>query len=167
MLTLKSLLSVFTAVLCLSAVYAKNPAIENARKLLLENRAACVLLDADGKTLMIEKGRGVSPLLTIYDARKGDMKNTIVVDKVIGKATAAIAVCGKVKHVHAEVMSKRACDLLKKHKITYSCTLLVPEILNRKRDGLCPMEQTVMKIDDPVQAMVALRRKLVELRRKK
>ena len=166
MLTLKSVFSIFAALLCVSAV-AKNPAIENARKLLLENKAACVLLDSKGKTLMIEKGRGVSPLLTIYDARKGNMKNTIVVDKVIGKATAAIAVCGKVKHVHAEVMSKRACALLKKHKITYSCTLLVPEILNRKRNGLCPMEKSVMNIDDPVQAMSALRRKLVELRQKK
>lgn len=138
--------------------------LEAARKMLLENKAACVLMK-DGKIVMIENGRGVSPLLVIYDKCKGDMNGTVVVDKVIGRATAAIAICGKVKHVHAEVMSQEAVNFLKEHKITSSYTLLVPRILNRTRDGLCPMEATVLNITDPHKAVEAVRAKQVELRR--
>jgi hypothetical protein len=143
-----------------------SAAIENARKLLLENQAACVLLASDGSIMVKENGRGISPLLTIYDSLNGKMDGTIVVDKVIGRATASIAVCGKVRHVHAEVMSRGAVDMLEKHHITASYTLLVPQILNRKRDGICPMEQTVADINDPVKALAALRIKLAELRAK-
>ena len=135
-----------------------------ARKMLQENKAACVLMK-DGKIIMSENGRGVNPLLVIYDKRKGDMKDTVVVDKVIGRATAAIAICGKVKHVHAEVMSQEAVDFLKEYKITTSYTLLVSRILNRTRDGLCPMESTVLNITDPYKAVEAVRAKQIELRR--
>lgn len=137
---------------------------EAARKMLLENKAACVLMK-DGKIVMIENGRGVSPLLVIYDKNKGDMSGTVVVDKVIGRATAAIAICGNVKHVHAEVMSQEAVNFLNEYKITSSYTLLVPRILNRKRDGLCPMEATVLNITDPHKAVEAVRAKQIELRR--
>lgn len=138
--------------------------LEAARKMLLDNKAACVLMK-DSKIIMVENGRGVSPLLVIYDKCKGDMKDTVVVDKVIGRATAAIAICGKVKHVHAEVMSQEAVNFLKEYNITASYTLLVPRILNRTRDGLCPMEATVLKITDPHKAVEAVRAKQIELRR--
>ena len=143
-----------------------SAAIESARQLLLENKAACVLLAPDGSVMLTENGRGIAPLLTVYDKCNGKMDRTIVVDKVIGRATAAIAICGKVSHVHAEIMSQDAVAMLKQHNITVSYTLLVPRILNRTRDGICPMEQTVENIEDPVQAVAALRKKLAELRKK-
>lgn len=148
---------------CTTTAPDKNE-LAAARKMLKENKAACVLMK-DGKIIMTENGRGVSPLLVIYDKQKGDMKDTVVVDKVIGRATAAIAICGKVKHVHAEVMSQEAVDFLKEYKITSSYTLLVPRILNRTRNGLCPMESTVLKITDPYKAVEAVRAKQIELRR--
>ena len=160
------LLLLTTALFTVHGADSNSAAVENARKLLLENKAACVLLAPDGSVMLKESGRGISPLLTVYDKLNGRMDGTTVVDKVIGRATASIAVCGKVKHVHAEIMSQGAVDMLKKHNITASYTLLVPQILNRKRDGLCPMEQTVMNIDDPVQALAALRAKLAELRKR-
>lgn len=163
-LKISAFLGVFLFMTALSAAPAKSDMI-TARKLLLENKAACVLLNNEGEMIACESGRGISPLLNIYDKFKGDLKNCTVVDKVIGRATAAIAVCGKVRHVHAEIMSQGAVDMLKKHKISVTYTLRVPHILNRKKDGLCPMEETVLKIDDPVKALAALRIKLTELRK--
>ena len=161
------IIGAFLVILAFSSGCTTIPAgreLAAARKMLKENKAACVLMK-DGKIIMTENGRGVSPLLVIYDKQKGNMKDTVVVDKVIGRATAAIAICGKVKHVHAEVMSQEAVDFLNEYKITSSYTLLVPRILNRTRDGLCPMESTVLNITDPYKAVDAVRAKQIELRR--
>ena len=141
---------------------ATEPGIKSARELLLANKAACVILK-DGKIILQENGRGVAPLLDAYDKLGANMQGTVIVDKVIGRATAAIAIGGKVRHVHAEIMSEDAKAFLQAHGITASHTQLVPRILNRKRDGLCPMEQTVTGITDPAKALSALRKKLADM----
>ncbi len=138
---------------------APDSGLEAARRMILEGRAECVLVK-DGRILAQESGGGVSPLLAIYETRKDDMADAVIVDKVVGRAAAAIAVCGKVRHVHGEVMSEDAAEFLKAHGITSGCTLPVPRILNRKRDGLCPLEQSVAGIDDPEKALAALKNKI-------
>ena len=40
---------------------------------------------------------------------------------------------------------------------------MVPRILNRNRDGLCPLEQSVLGFDDPVAALEALRARIAEM----
>ena len=153
-----------TIALILSGVFAgcasaPEPGLEAARRMILDGRAECVLVK-DGRILAQESGGGVSPLLTIYETRKGDMADAVIVDKVVGRAAAAIAICGKARHVHGEVMSEDAAEFLKAHGITSGCTLPVPRILNRKRDGLSPLEQSVAGIDDPEQALAALKNKI-------
>ena len=71
----------------------------------------------------------------------------------------------KDRHVHGEVMSEDAAEFLKAHGVTSGCTLPVPRILNRKRDGLCPLEQSVAGIDDPEQALAALKNKIESFRK--
>lgn len=153
-----------TIALILSGVFAgcasaPEPGLEAARRMILDGRAECVLVK-DGRILAQESGGGVSPLLAIYETRKGDMADAVIVDKVVGRAAAAIAICGKARHVHGEVMSEDAAEFLKAHGVTSGCTLLVPRILNRKRDGLCPLEQSVAGIDDPGKALAALKNKI-------
>ena len=63
-----------------------------------------------------------------------------------------------------EVMSEDAVKFLHAHNITTSGTLLVPRILNRKRNGLCPLEQSVAGIDDPAKALVSLKQRIATLR---
>ena len=83
---------------------------------------------------------------------------------MVGRTAAAIAICGKARHVHGEVMSEDAVKFLQKHGITTSQTLLVPRILNRKRNGLCLLEQSVAGIDAPAKALVSLKQRIATLR---
>ena len=92
------------------------------------------------------------------------MKDAVLVDKVIGRAAACIAICGKVKHVHGEVMSEDAVIFLQENGISVSANLLVSRILNRNRDGLCPLEKSVEGIRDPEKALAALRAKIEVLK---
>ena len=82
---------------------------------------------------------------------------------LISEAAAAIAINGKAKHVYGLIMSEDAQRFLQEHGIPASCELKVHRILNRRRNGLCPLEQSVQGIDDPEQALSAMRRKIAEM----
>ncbi len=133
----------------------EGPLREKARQLILNGQADCVVI-RDGKIITQKQGGGVMPLLLIYKYETFALHGSTVVDKVIGRAAAAILICGKVRHVHGEVMSEDAVKFLNRHGVTSSYTLLVPRILNRKRDGLCPMEQKVQGLNNPYEALLSL-----------
>ena len=144
----------------------KVSAEDEAVKMIHGNRAECVIVK-NGRIAVVERGRGVSPLLKIYDNHRAEMQDSAVVDKVIGRAAAFIVIAGKSKSVYGKIMSEDAMELLKKHNIKYSCGLRVPRILNNKRDGLCPLEDSVLGIEDPQLALKAMRKRIAELRKKK
>ena len=58
-------------------------------------------------------------------------------------------------------------NFLKKHNIRVSWDLKVPRILNRDRSGLCPLEKSVEKINDPVEAQKALEAKIRQMMKKR
>lgn len=133
----------------------KMEAVETARQKILAGKAGCVIIK-NGKIIHDENGRGISPILDIYRQYPDKMEGSVLVDKVIGKAAAMVAICGKVKFVHAELICDSAVEILKKNNIEVTWTLKVKDILNRRRTGLCPMEQTVLNISDPAEGVKAL-----------
>lgn len=163
--TYKYVLIVVLSFLCSIEIMAQSK-MEEAKKMIQDGKAECVLIKNDS-IYGQERGHGVSPLLVMYDEHKEAMLNATLVDKVIGRAAAAIAICGKVKHVHGELMSEDAVEFLNNNGITTSHTSLVHRILNRKRDGLCPLEQSVEGIDNPANALVALRKRIESLQKNK
>ena len=132
-----------------------NDSIKTARQKILDGKAGCIIIK-NGKIIHDENGRGISPILDIYRQHPDKMKDSFLVDKVIGKAAAMVAICGKVKFVHAELICDSAVEILEKHNIKVTYTKRVKDILNRRRDGLCPMEKTVLNISDPASGVTAL-----------
>ena len=124
-----------------------TPEFAEARKLIQEKKAECVMIR--GRELDVKRGRGVMPLLEFHDRRPNAMKGAVIVDKVIGRAAAAVAISGGVRAVHGEIMSEDGKAYLEKHGIATNHGLLVPRILNADRSGLCPLEKSVEGIDDP------------------
>ena len=59
--------------------------------------------------------------------------------------------------------SREAEEALKQHGIQIEADTLVPRIVNRTGDGLCPMETSVLGISDPAEARKAIERRLAEL----
>ena len=57
-------------------------------------------------------------------------------------------------------MSKSAAEFLEKNNTPFSYKELTGKIINRRGDGVCPMEQTVENIDDCDAAYNALREKM-------
>ena len=137
--------------------------MQQARALINDGKAECVLI-RNGSIIAAKRGGGVSPLLTFHDDSPELIKGSVVVDKVIGRAAAFIAISAGASHVHGEIMSQDAESLLTKHHIASSHHRMVPRILNRKRNGLCPLEKSVKGTDDPAKAMTSLRKTIEKLK---
>ena len=76
------------------------------------------------------------------------------------KAAAMLFVKAKIASVYGVVMSKSAAEFLEKNNTPFSYKELTGKIINRRGDGVCPMEQTVENIDDCDAAYNALREKM-------
>ena len=128
--------------------------VAEMKGLLTRGEAASVVA-VDGVIVAREQGRGVQPLLKLLDA--GKLRRALVVDKVIGRAAAAICLVGRVRKVHALVMGEDAAALLHAHGVLATADRTVPRILNRDQSASCPLEARVEKLEDPAQMVEALR----------
>ena len=106
---------------------------------------------------------GIRPIISCLDEDIAFFQGLSVADKIIGKASAMLLVLSGVKEVYTPVLSKAGKAVFDRYGITYEYDELVDFIVNRKGDGMCPMEETVKDIDDPEEAYPALKRKLKSL----
>ena len=112
-----------------------------------------------GESIFKSTKRGVAPLLEFIDGGR-DFSGFSAADKIVGKAAALLYAHMGVKEVYAEVMSKSAEQVLKAQNIMYSYGIIAEKIINRKGDGVCPMEDAVENISSPHEAVTAIKNKL-------
>lgn len=136
--------------------------IDRARDLLDGEGCTCVLVRGD--TVLTSCERGVKPLLHFLDSGE-DTAGYSAADRVVGRAAAFLYVLLDVKCIYAHVMSRPAAEVFDKYGILAECGVLADAIINRTGDGLCPMETAVMSIEDPEDALAAIRAKLNLLQR--
>lgn len=118
---------------------------------------SCVVA-RDGVIVATLEGRGVKPLLNLLEKDKGKLAGAVVLDRVCGRASAAICVVGGVRKVLAPVMSVGAKALLEGHGVETSARTLVLGIQNRDRTGGCPMDAATEGAETPEEIVARLRR---------
>jgi len=102
---------------------------------------------------------GIRPVIDRINEKEDYFKGLEVADKIIGKASAMLLSLSGVKKVHAIVLPQAGKDIFDKYDVEYSFDELTDYIVNRKGDGMCPMEMTVKDIDDLREAYEALKKK--------
>lgn len=127
----------------------------------LQDPVTCVLKKGD--SILTSEKTGIAPILQWIDDGI-DLNGYEAADKIIGKAAAMLFVKAGVKEVYGEVMSEPARLFLKSQSIPYSYSTLTDRIINRMGNDMCPMEKTVLHIDDVEEAYVALKETLDKLR---
>ena len=120
---------------------------KQALQLIDSGEASCVVVQ-NGDIVHAACGRGVSPLLALYQNEPQKLKDAFVFDKIIGKAAAVILVLGGTQKVYGAVMSLAGEKYLKEHRLALEYGSLVDSILNVKKDGVCPIEHSVLDVDD-------------------
>ena len=134
--------------------------LERARMHLDSGNYTCVVCKEDAIYFATE--RGVKPLLNWLDAGM-DLKEFSAADKVVGRATAFLYSLLGVQTVYANVMSQPAAQVLEDNGITAQWGKLVDGIINRQGTGPCPFEAAVMEIQDPQEALTAIRNKMAQI----
>lgn len=136
-------------------------AVRSAINLISEGTASCVVIK-ENTIVKTQCDRGIGPVIRLYES--GLLQDAFVVDKIIGKAAAMVMTLGGVKGCYGVTMSASAVQWLKEHHIAVQYETCVEAIINRKGDGICPMEQTVKDMEDAEAALAALKAKIAELR---
>ena len=121
---------------------------------------SCVINGAGG--MFTSREKGVKPLMMWIDEGR-DFAGYYAADQVVGKAAALLYVKMGVSALYARLLSEKALPVLEANGIVYLAEEMAPYIINRKGDGMCPMEQSVLDTDSPEEAVVALKRKMAEL----
>ena len=115
------------------------------------------LVVAHGGVIVHESdGMGLKPLLEAFDL--GKLRGSVVFDKVVGRAAAAIYAGSGVRKVYAKLAAKGAADLLAKRGVALEAEKTVEVVLNRDKSGSCPMEKAVAGLEDPEKMVEAIRK---------
>lgn len=121
---------------------------------VLDSGKACVIAK-DGVITASGEGRGVKPMLEMLDRRM--LGGALVLDRVCGRASAAICIVGKVRKVVTPLISEGAKRLLEAHGVSVLAEKTVPAIFNRSRSGVCPMDTATDEMTDPREIVQYLR----------
>lgn len=133
-----------------------------AIRMIKKEQASCVIIK-DNNVIHTDKAPGIAPLIYLYENKPELMKNAFIVDKVIGKAAAMMAVLGGASKVYGVLTSKSAIEYLNRHNIPVEYGECIDKISNRAGDGICPLEETVMDLDDPAIAYEKLKETIKRL----
>lgn len=143
----------------------ENMLLDDA-KAIIKSREASFIVVKHGKIVHTAEGRGVSPILRLYESDPEMLKGAAIADKIIGKGAAMILVLGKVKKIYGEVMSVAARDYLEERNIPIEYGRCVDVITARNDKGICPIEKSVLAIDDPDEGLAVLKKTIARLMEK-
>ena len=130
------------------------------RRILEKGGYTCVIAnDGHFYTSLL---RGVKPLVAFLHSRL-NFSGAVAADRVVGRATAFLYVLLGVRAVYAHVISQEALEVLESHNVETAYKNLVPHIINRRKDGICPFEEAVLQISSPTEALVAIEQKMFAL----
>ena len=139
-----------------------NNNLEKAIKILEEEKDLTLVLVLN-KDIYKSSEKGIKSLLQLLNSGKNYL-NYSAADKIVGKAAAMLYKLLNVNDIYGEVMSIRAINFLEQNNINFKYKIKTNEIINRKGTGICPMEQTVLNIENPTEAKKLLENKLKELK---
>lgn len=109
-----------------------------AKDIMYKEKLNFVLVSAK-RTLKSSLG-GIKPLYEAYLANKDYFKDSQLADRVIGNAAAILLIDGGIREVYTDLIGKEALAMLEARGILVEYRVLTDKILNRTKDGLCPME---------------------------
>ena len=111
----------------------------------------------NGKVLFRSKSHGVSDLLAMISDVGRLAEGASLADSIVGRAAALLCVYSKIIAVYGANMSEGALSVFKANDIKCEYGTLVPKILNRKKNDICPFDKAVLGTNDPNIALDRLR----------
>lgn len=125
------------------AMVLRGSSAEGIAMLKMLNEQGLSLLVFNHDELTTHDNRGIQDLLSLIAEQPERLQGAIVADKIIGKAAAALMATGGVVEVHTNVICSAGKQLLEQQGIKVFATEEVPQILNRDKSGMCPIDSQI------------------------
>jgi len=130
--------------------------IDIAKQTLKRENLSLVIVK-DGKVIFKSNLHGIVGLLQAINSLGKQLNLTSVADKVVGRAAALLMVYSRISDVYATIISKDGLMILRKNGIKAEYDNLVPRIMNRRGDDICPFEKISSTARSPEEAYIKLR----------
>lgn len=118
---------------------------------------------SDGSLLTSAK-KGIAPMMALLAENQESLRGAVVADRVIGRAAALLMEFAGVAAAYGGIVSSHALRAFAKSGLRLEYETEVAYIINRSGTGMCPMEETVLEIEDADAAYPALQKRLAALR---
>jgi hypothetical protein len=130
----------------------------------LEETGNSLMIYKDGGLLFESNSKGIRPHLEAIEKYSDMLRDTIFVDKIVGRAAALLILYSRPLKVYATVISKSGKALFEESNLQYQFAKEVGNI--KMRDGriFCPFERMVQNISDPTEAYREILVKMADLK---
>jgi len=115
----------------------------------LDNTGADLVFVKNGKIVFCSNEDSVKGFVLAIKKFGGELKNSSVADRIAGRAVAMLCLYAEIKSIFAKTMSESCKDVLRKNRIVFEFEKLVPSILNKNKNDICPLEKLTLKIENP------------------
>lgn len=132
-------------------------ATEKAKNLLKDKVTFAAVSE---KGTYISEKRGVAPILEKIDSDPEFFVGADVADRVIGKAAAMLLEKYGAAEIYARVTSDYAIAYLKDKNVNFAYDKRVEYIINRAGTDMCPMEKSVLNVDNAEDGERLIRNKI-------
>lgn len=128
--------------------------LKQLRHILHTTNCSCVI--ANGDKIESFYQRGIKDLYELLNSNRSLLEGATIADKVIGKGAAALMIAGGVTMVYADVISEPAMELFKQFSIKVEYDKKVANIINRRGDGICPVEERCTECNTIEECLVKI-----------
>jgi hypothetical protein len=111
----------------------------------------------NGEVLFETGSHRISGFLGAVEQLGAGLEGASVADRVAGKAIALLCVYAGIRHVYAEVLSRKAKAVFEENGISHEWKELVANILNLNKSRVCPFEKAAAEISDSKDAYKAFK----------
>ena len=129
---------------------------------VISNEDCSVVVVKYGKIWKQKKGEGIKPMLETIEEMGEDIYESVIGDKILGKASALLCRYAKADGVYSPQGTKTAIALLIMGGIPCQIDKMIPFIQNKDGDDICPFEKMLKDVDSPEEAYKILKDRLLK-----
>ena len=121
-----------------------------------------IVVVKNGIILSEKKGDGLKPILEVIEELGDSIKESIIGDKILGKASSLLCIYCNASGVYSKQSTKNAIALLIKYNIPIQTDKIIPYIENKMGNDICPFEKMIDKVDSPKEAYKILKKNIMK-----
>lgn len=134
--------------------------LELAREVLSTTDCSIVVISYR-KIWKKKTGEGIRPILETLEEMGDDIHDSIIGDRILGRASALLCRYAKAKCVYSPQGTKTGIALLIMGGVPCQVDELIPFIKNKAGDSLCPFEKMLKDVISPMEAYKILKEKVI------